>query len=130
MYLKCNPTEALPILQLTDRTLITGISIHDGVLYVQDISKETGDLLADSDPARYALSEEWGIVTWSVDNTTCKDAKLDKGDYRCFSSHSDCVDATEDKHPGYRCKCSSGFEGNPYIIDGCTGIVNVSKYHT
>uniref|UniRef100_A0ACD5UDI1 Uncharacterized protein n=1 Tax=Avena sativa TaxID=4498 RepID=A0ACD5UDI1_AVESA len=128
MYLKCNPTEVLPILQLNDRTLVTDISIDDGVLHVHEISKKTGDLLSDSDPALYAMSEEWGmdrVVTWAIDNTTCEDAKLDKGDYRCFTSHSDCVDVTEDrttKHSGYRCRCSSGFEGNPYIRDGCTDI--------
>ncbi|CAM0952977.1 unnamed protein product [Alopecurus aequalis] len=112
--------------KLNDGTLVTDISIDDGVLHVQEINKATGiDLLADSDPALYALSAEWGTVTWAVENTTCEDAKLDKGDYRCFTSHSDCVDVTQDRtteHSGYRCKCTSGFEGNPYMRDGCTDI--------
>ncbi|KAM3368744.1 hypothetical protein ACQJBY_016958 [Aegilops geniculata] len=125
MYLKCNPTSYLPILQLTDRTIITDISIDDGVFHVHETSKEPDDFPVSSDPALYALSEQRGVVTWAIDSLTCKDAKLDKSDYRCFTAHSDCIDVTEDrtmKHAGYRCKCSSGFEGNPYIQDGCRDV--------
>ncbi|VAH83937.1 unnamed protein product [Triticum turgidum subsp. durum] len=124
LYLKCIPTAALPVLQLTDRTLVTDISIGGGVLQIHGIS-EPDDFMSDSDHPLYALSGEGErrMVKWAIDNMTCEHAKMNKSDYRCFSTHSDCVDVTDDRtlrHIGYRCKCSSGFEGNPYLQDACT----------
>ncbi|XP_044955448.1 wall-associated receptor kinase 4-like [Hordeum vulgare subsp. vulgare] len=124
LYLACMPGTILPVLELTSRMVVSDISLDDGVLHIHEES-EPDDFFSGSgsDSALYSLAGKWGVVKWAVDKITCEHAKVDMSDYRCLSSHSECVDVTDDgtlKHLGYRCKCSSGFQGNPYIKDGCT----------
>ncbi|CAN6240208.1 unnamed protein product [Urochloa humidicola] len=123
MYLTCNPGPSPPILQMSDGSIVTSISIDEGILRVLK-SGVPSHLLADVDAPLFFSSGEWAVVQWAIDNMTCKDATAAKVGYRCFSN-SDCVDVIDDKtfkQVGYRCKCSSGFEGNPYLKDGCTDI--------
>jgi hypothetical protein len=75
------------------------------------------------------LSEEFEMqMWWSVQNLTCSIAmsKEKRGMYACRSVNSTCVNVTYGHgkttlQSGYRCKCSLGFEGNPYTSDGCKG---------
>ncbi|KAB8088071.1 hypothetical protein EE612_012553 [Oryza sativa] len=63
---------------------------------------------------------------WVVVSFTCQEATQDinNNSYACRSVHSECIDVnvTHGTQLGYRCKCSPGFGGNPYIEDGCTGM--------
>ena len=74
----------------------------------------------DRDDARTPVVLEWAIAQ----NTTCEGAKINKTSYACVSNDSYC--STNDA--GYVCKCSDGYEGNPYIVGGCTGSSSSSLF--
>lgn len=79
------------------------------------------------------FSQEFDIkMRWAVSNLTCDIAKQRSSSYACISAHSECVNVTHGVlYLGYRCKCSQGFGGNPYVrgLDGCTGL-SLSHTHT
>ncbi|KAF8704077.1 hypothetical protein HU200_031563 [Digitaria exilis] len=122
MYLICDPGPPV-VLRMLVGSNVTNLSIDEGTLHVLNWADPSSN---DTYPSMYAVSGEWGgvVLKWAVDNLTCKNAMASKVVYRC-SSYSDCVDVTDDvmhRQVGYRCKCSQGFGGNPYIKDGCTDI--------
>ncbi|CAL4886774.1 unnamed protein product [Urochloa decumbens] len=63
--------------------------------------------------------------SWTVNYLTCDLASQRSKSYACISNHSECVNVTHGTlYLGYRCKCSSGFDGNPYVkgFGGCKDI--------
>jgi hypothetical protein len=59
------------------------------------------------------------VIDWAVGNETCEDAQKNMTSYACKAEYSYCYNSTNG--PGYRCNCSDGFQGNPYLRHGCTG---------
>jgi hypothetical protein len=117
---------------------VTNISLDEGLLYVNKLSESedanTNYLSIYYGGSEYFgqqliygleksdLSEEYGSWSWSVANLTCESAKHDRT-YACISTNSECLGVTHGTiYVGYCCKCSSGFEGNPYVQNGCTGV--------
>nr|CAD1843982.1 unnamed protein product [Ananas comosus var. bracteatus] len=60
------------------------------------------------------------VINWAVRNKTCREARQNMTSYACASEHSTCVDSANGSH--YRCNCSEGYQGNPYLSHGCQEI--------
>lgn len=77
----------------------------------------TSTVFYDTDNSQKPVVMEWGIA-----RNSCAEAKNDTATYACVSNNSDCVT----NEAGYHCRCSGGYQGNPYIVDGCKGVFNSS----
>jgi hypothetical protein len=74
------------------------------------------------------------VLNWVVGNETCDVASKKADLYACRSNNSKCIDSSNGI--GYLCNCNDGYDGNPYLTDGCKGayckfiMTDAFKYNT
>ncbi|KAL6884684.1 hypothetical protein ACP4OV_010620 [Aristida adscensionis] len=59
------------------------------------------------------------VLDWAIGNVSC-DVARNMPSYACHDRNSLCINSTNG--PGYLCNCSDGYEGNPYIPNGCKDV--------
>uniref|UniRef100_A0ACD5XH86 Uncharacterized protein n=1 Tax=Avena sativa TaxID=4498 RepID=A0ACD5XH86_AVESA len=110
---------------LTVSNMVSGINSEEIISIEQ--TNNYGNTVSTSDALleyQFDFSLEYDmVIKWAVVNQTCQTASQKGIMYACRSSDSYCLNVTHgDIFMGYRCKCSSGYQGNPYIDNGCTDI--------
>uniref|UniRef100_A0A0E0LWK0 Protein kinase domain-containing protein n=1 Tax=Oryza punctata TaxID=4537 RepID=A0A0E0LWK0_ORYPU len=63
------------------------------------------------------------VLDWAFDNASCAEARGAPASYVCVSKNSECVDSTRSGSAhGYVCRRGHGYQGNPYVRNGCQRI--------
>ncbi|CAM0875464.1 unnamed protein product [Alopecurus aequalis] len=123
--LNCKNTTLLAVSLDPDYEVIN-MNVDDGNFNVTVADQKLGDPIS-TVSERDGLFSASGLflsVKWVAANLSCAVAQQNRSGYACVSINSKCVEVSADGwfYAGYRCKCSDGFQGNPYIQSGCRDI--------
>lgn len=125
--LTCNDTATPPILLLNfsySLAPVSNILLEQGQLELRKTDGYIFEIPSDADKPFMFLNES-AMFSWVIQYQSCEEAMQNRTTYACRGDQSICLNANITNsvgiHLGYRCKCTDGYEGNPYVSDGCEG---------
>ncbi|KAA3485023.1 wall-associated receptor kinase 2-like [Gossypium australe] len=93
------------------------------------VAKDSAYNFSNSDLGGYDLKEiQFPIILdWTIGNLSCSEAKEDMSSFAC-KENSKCIES--ENSSGYICKCCDGYDGNPYLTNGCqvSGQLQLCKF--
>ncbi|XP_064994058.1 wall-associated receptor kinase 3-like isoform X2 [Musa acuminata AAA Group] len=123
-FLTCNRTTEPHTLFFQDDYIVMNISLDEGTLEVKRKYSDYCFFFTYENQPFIGLKELF-ILNWIITDQSCKDAKLNRTTFACVE-HSSCKDEKINSNgqeiSGYRCQCNDGYEGNPYLPNGCGDI--------
>lgn len=125
-YLNCTNSTSSTLLLEASQHQVTNIYVDNGTLEYID----QGAYYYEPGLQSFYFQVGTPIVSvqWVAAHLTCQDAKRNSSGYACISTNSECI-TSKPTHTfvGYRCKCAHGYQGNPYITNGCVGTYSLSQ---
>ncbi|KAL5220159.1 hypothetical protein ABZP36_024872 [Zizania latifolia] len=101
---------------------ISGFDAESSVYIAEEGSYDATRLIFETVNALPAL------LDWAISNSTCGMKLSAAPASACRSSNSYCQNYTSYVYNGYQCRCSSGYQGNPYIPNGCQDIDECAQW--
>ena len=147
--LNCTPHDVTVLDRGYAQYRVTNLSLDDGFLAVSNMLNdtssnnmerivyrnytnnaiETWDRIESIVDGIFYFFEQDEIIRWVVANLTCQQAMQRSATYACVSQNSHCHNVTRGKTLyGYLCKCNDGFQGNPYLLNNCTGYISLLNH--
>lgn len=82
-------------------------------------ASKLGSAAATMRPGGGGMPVALAVLDWAIGKSGCPPHGPD--DTACSSSNSYCRNSTSTSLGGYSCQCDNGYQGNPYVANGCQG---------